>query len=249
MKRIRTATGVDVGSAVDSFFTRPPLRARLDYLRACFPQEARFLVAGGAIRNLIIELIHGSAPPTRDIDLFIAAVDKDFALPQELTAGNIHPTELGGWRWQPRGCPYAFDLCLLPNFAIIAKYGLAPTLENLLQSVDFTVNAVVYDVAGRRLFEHHCISDISRRVIEFNTRRMATKLLHAYRVLLVGHKTGFRLSEKVFEFVRGQLDVDTLSSLKQLLSSKQGERTARLILNHYDRICRCADYGEYLRLN
>jgi hypothetical protein len=238
-----------VESTVDSFFSRPEIACRLDYLRACFPQEARFLVAGGAVRNLIIELMHGSAPRTRDIDLFIAAVDKDFPLAQKLTAGNIHPTELGGWRWQPSACPYAFDLCLLPNFVIIAKYGLAPTLENLLQSVDFTVNAVVYDVAGRRMFEHHCISDISRRVIEFNTRRMATKLLHAYRILLVRHKTGFRLSAKVFAFVRGQLDIDTLSSLKQLLSSKQGEQTTRLILTEYDHICRCADYGEYLKLN
>jgi hypothetical protein len=215
----------------------------------CCPAQARFLVTGGAVRNLIIELIHGSAPATQDIDVFVAAVDKDLPLPQELTAANIHPTELGGWRWQPSGCPYAFDLCLLPNFAIIAKYGLAPTLENLLQSVDFTVNAVVYDVAGRRMFEHHCISDISRRVIAFNTRRMTTKLLHAYRILLVGHKTGFRLSEEVFSFVRGQLDVDTLKALTYLLSSKQGQQTARLILNKYDRICGCADYGEYLKLN
>jgi hypothetical protein len=246
---MQAVTVEGIASAVSSFFDRPQILAGLDYLRACFPAGARFLVAGGAIRNLIIELIHGSAPATRDIDLFIAAVDKDFPLPQELTAENIHPTELGGWRWQPSGCPYAFDLCLLPNFAIIAKYGLAPTLENLLHSVDFTVNAVVYDVTDRRMFEHGCISDISRRVIEFNTRRMATKLLHAYRILLVSHKTGFRLSEKVFSFVRGQLDVDTLSSLKQLLSSKQGAQTSRLILNEYDRICRCADYGEYLKLS
>ena len=237
-----------VESAADSFFSRPEILPRLDYLRACFPGEARFLVAGGAVRNLIIELIHGSAPATRDIDLFIAAVHKDFPLAQRMSAENIHPTELGGWRWCPPGCPYAFDLCLLPKFVIIAKYALAPTLENLLKSVDFTVNAVVYDVAGHRIFEHHCISDISRRVIEFNTRRMATKLLHAYRILLVRHKTGFRLSQKVFSFVRGQLDVDTLRSLKQLLLSKQGEQTTQLILTEYDRICHCATYGEYLKL-
>jgi len=239
---------IRVESAVDSFFSRPEIASRLEYLRACFPQEARFLVTGGAIRNLIIELIHGSAPATRDIDVFIAEVDKNFPLAERMAVENIGPTELGGWSWQPAGCRYAFDLCLLPNFVIIAKYDLAPSLENLLKSVDFTVNAVAYDVAGRRIFERHCISDISRRVIEFNTRRMASKLLHAYRILLVRHKTGFRLSERVFSFVRGQLDVDTLRSLKQLLSSKQGEQTTRMILSEYDRICRCADYGEYLKL-
>jgi len=238
-----------VESAVDLFFSRLDISPRLEHLRTCFPQEADWLVVGGALRNLIIDLIHGNAPPTRDIDLFIANLDKDFRLPAKIADESICPTELGGWRWQPRGCPYAFDLCLLPNFVIIAKYGLAPTLENLLKSVDFTVNAIVYDVAGRRIFEDHCISDISRRMIEFNTPRMLSRLLHAYRIMLVRHKTGFQLSETVFAFLRGQLDLDTVSSLGALIATKQGEQTAELILADYDRICRCRTYGDYLKSN
>lgn len=118
--------------------------------------------------------------------------------------------EIGGLRWYPDNSPYTFDICLLSDFVLIAKYRLAPLWQSLLICIDFTMNAVIYDFIRKSLYERNCISDIRRSLLEFNTRRMAGKLLLAYRILLIRHKTGFALSPQVFSFIKTQIDLNTL---------------------------------------
>ena len=160
---------------------------------------------------------------------------------------NIQKTDLGGLRWYPSSSNYAYDISLLPNFIIIEKYKLAPTLNNLLTSIDFTVNAVIYDVVYEKFYEQDCISSIKKRIIEFNNQRIASKLILAYRIFLIRHETDFLLSQRVFTYVKNQIDLDLLIDLKALFIGKQGKKKAEALLADYDHVCRFGEYSDYIR--
>lgn len=65
------------------------------------PGTAEIIVAGGAIRNILIDALHGYAPPTGDIDIFIAGLERDFSLSGILHDQTVEPTDLEGLRWYP----------------------------------------------------------------------------------------------------------------------------------------------------
>ncbi len=229
-----------------NYFSRNDIAGPLDYLQHCIPAGARLFVAGGAIRNLLIQTIHGSAPETRDIDLFIGDLHPDVSLECALDGQQRDLTELSGVRWLPESSTLAFDICRLSDFVIINKYKLAPSLENLLQTLDFTINAIVFDVGARQLYENGCLAAIRGRQLDFNTTYKMNKRLLAYRILLIRFKTGFILADRVFNFLKYRLDIDTIRPLRGLLINKQGHEMGRAIMDDYNRICSYADHRTYL---
>lgn len=233
-------------SAVEGFFQRPEIRGSLEFLSSRLPASAEIFVAGGSIRNLIIDLLHGHAPPTRDIDIFIGGLDRDFSLSGVLRDQTAEPTDLKGMRWYPVSSALAYDLCLLADFVVIEAGHLAPTLENLMSGIDFTVNAVIYDFHRKMLLENGCTAAVRDRMIDFNSRLIPDKQLIAYRILLMGHKTGFNLSRSVFQYVKTRLDVATVIQLKGLFKAKVGKAMATAIMGEYNALCKYPSYDAYL---
>ena len=234
-----------VVTAVDQYFNQPDIADCLGHLCRRLPADAQVLIAGGAIRNLIIKMMHGSAPPTQDIDLFIGGLSPDFNVTAVLGDLQTRPTDLGGLRWQPESSPYVYDLCLLPNFIIIHTYRLEPTLKALLTGLDLTINAIIYNHRQQILYENGCLAAIRDRCIDFNCQFFPDKCLIAYRLLLMAHKTGFRFSKATFQFLTQRLDVETLASLKRLMRVKQGKVPAKTIMQRLDRLFRHATYSAY----
>lgn len=214
-------------------------------VRESLPPRASLLVAGGALRNLAIEALHGTSPVTRDIDLFVGNVEPGFSLSRVFSAESTTPTELGGIRWKPDSCSLAFDICRLCDFVVIKQCRYEPTLENLLNSIDFTANAIILDFDTMELYQGRCFEAIQHRILEFNTLAVPNRLLLAYRILVIRFKTGFFLSKQVFSFVKNQIDLDTLMALRPLLVSKQGKETGNRIMDDLRRICRYPVYSDY----
>ncbi len=233
-------------SAIANFIDSDDITPHLDRLRRALPKDAKIYIAGGALRNVIMTLVHGQAPPTRDVDLFIGAIAKDFPLAERLSAAALEHTELGGLRWRPQSSAYVFDICLLPHFHIIAKFRLAPTLQNFMTAIDFTVNAIVFDIDTRNLFERGCRHAILQRMIDFNTTYMISKTMLAYRIVLIRHKTGFRLARPTFIFLKHQIDFEGLNALRTLFGAKQGKTMAATLMADYDRICAFNYYSDYI---
>ena len=232
--------------AVERFFQRPEIRGNLEFLSSRLPASAEIFVAGGSIRNLIIDVLHGHAPPTRDIDIFIGGLDHDFSLSGVLRDQAAEPTDLKGMRWYPVASALAYDLCRLADFVVIDTGHLEPTMENLLSGIDFTVNAVIYDYSRKMLFESGCAEAVRDRVIDFNSRLIPDKQLIAYRILLMAYKTGFNLSRPVFRYVKTQLDVATVIQLKGLFRAKVGKAMAAAIMGEYNALCKYPSYDAYL---
>jgi hypothetical protein len=231
---------------VEQFVQRADVRDALNLLRNRLPASARMLIIGGALRNLFIAVLHERAPATRDVDIFIQGLDSGFPLGSRLRDQQIEQTDLKGIRWYPQASDLAFDLGVLADFVVIQHGHLEPSLENLLAGIDFTMNAVVYDPQGQRLLENGCTGAIRDRRLDFNSRIIPDKRLMAYRILLMGYKTGFIFSKPVFLYVRNRLELETLTKLKKLFTAKVGKSKAAIILESYTRLCRFHSYEDYL---
>jgi len=242
--RIKTGK---IAVAVNDFFKGDQVAVCLELLRSRLPAHAGIYVAGGAIRNLIIDCLHGHAPATSDIDVFIDGLSADFRLEQALWGQRTEQTELGGIRWYAAPSQYVWDLWLLPNFIIIKSFNLDPSIPVLLENIDFNVNAVIYDPFGQCLQERGCLRAIRRKALDFNTLRIADKAMIAYRILLIRHKVDFTLSERMFAFLKNRLELDALIHLRGLLIYKRGKAEGKEILKEFNRVITCPDYAAYLK--
>ncbi|MBR9985802.1 MAG: hypothetical protein KFF68_07825 [Desulfosarcina sp.] len=166
--------------AVERFFKRPEIYGNLAFLNNRLPGSADIVVAGGAIRNVIIDVVHGDAPPTRDVDLFIGGLDPGFCLSDTFEDQAVEPVALKGLRWYPVSSGLAYDLCLLPDFLVIDTCHLEPTMDNLLNGIDFTVNAILYDYRRNTLIEKGCTAAVTDRMIDLNSSFIPDKRLIAY---------------------------------------------------------------------
>lgn len=232
---------------IADFISRQPVREALAYLADALPGGAVIYLVGGAIRNLILEVFHGRCLSIDDIDLFVGGVAEDIHLAEIFPEERCITTDLGGVRWKPAGSAYDIDICLLKDFIIIKKYRLDPHLENLLDSLDFTMNTLAFDIHSRRLHERNALTDIQKQVMAFNTLRLYTKTTIAYRTLVLRHKTGFTLSQDVFDFVKKAIDLDTLMAVKQILNTRFGKNRMQAILDDYDGICSFGGFDDYRR--
>jgi hypothetical protein len=232
---------------VNRFLSQPAVDGAIGGLYRRLPPAAAVYLVGGAIRNLAIEAIHGYRPEIKDLDLFINRVDNDTVLSERFPKDRFETTDLGGIRWRPEGCRYDMDLCLMKDFVVLVKLRLSPTLDHLLETLDFTMNTLIYDLKQKRLYERNALPDIRRRLLEFNTRTFYTRLATCYRALLLRHKTGFLFSEDVFYFLRSEVDVDTLIEARRLFRGRHGKAVAETLLDDYDRVCTSHDYDDYLR--
>lgn len=238
-----TTIEAKIGNFIDQF----PVQTALTQLEAALPQGAVIYLVGGAIRNLIIEFFHGRRPPIEDLDLFVDNVAGDLLLAEHLPAGRCRRTDLGGVRWEPAESIYSIDICLLRDFTIIKKYKLKPDLENLLSTLDFTMNTVVFDTGRGRLYERKALTDIQKRRMAFNTKMLYNRTATAYRTLLLRYKTGFMLSPGVFDFVKQAIDLATLTQVRQILATRFGSHTMRAIMDDFDRICAFEDFDDYVK--
>lgn len=106
---------------VEQFFQRADICGALNLLRDRLPASARMLAVGGVLRNLFIEVLHGRAPETRDVDIFFDGLDSGFPLGSLFRDQKIEPTDLKGLRWYPRDSHLAYDLGVLADFLVIQQ--------------------------------------------------------------------------------------------------------------------------------
>lgn len=233
--------------SIDRLINSRNVRGPLHYLRTSLPEDAEIYIVGGAIRDVIIEESHGTGPRTVDIDVFIGNLQAGFDPADIFSEGRFKFTDLGGVRWRPEDTDLPFDICLLPDFVILKKYHLEPNVKNLLTTIDYTVNTAIFDCQRRALHERNCIADVCRRYIDFNTRLFYNKESTAFRSLVLRFKTGFKLSESVFYFLKNDINVEILEFLTNIFRARFGRKKTKALLDDYDRIIGYRDYNDYVQ--
>ena len=229
------------------FVSQENISKPLNILITVLPQKACLLIFGGALRNFIINQFYGKSPPTIDIDIVISGLEKEFSIEKILAGEKFKNTDFGGVRWYPKGSSFSFDLSLLDNFLPIKKFNLEPDIHNLLATIDFDVNALIFEVKENHFYEKEAINAIKEKTIGFNAQKTYDKGFLAYRLLLIRHKIGFFPSREAFRFLRSAVDLDMMLWIKKTLQSKVGKELCKIILADYDRICLYKNYDDYKR--
>ncbi len=230
---------------IESFVRQDQVAGPLRYLCDRLPVQAALYIVGGALRNIIIEVVHGYRPEIVDIDIIIGNLWKEFSFHKILAGQRYRSTEFGGVRWFPTDSSFSFDLSILENFLPIQKFHLAPNLENLIKTIDFTINVVVYDVKEKVLYQRDIINKIRKATVGFNSDQVYDKLLLAYRLLVIRHKIGFYFSENAFRFLKNAIGLDSVNALIKIMVSKVGKKEAEKIVAEFDRLCMYKSYEEY----
>ena len=239
------ATDETTDQSVRRFFTgQDPLTA-LQWLMRRLPPAAEPVVAGGAVRDQVISHLHGGSSIPADIDLFIGGLPGSFDLAALFRGETFRVTELGGIRWFPTSSRYRFDVSLTANFLSIQKFHLSATIENLMKSFDFDVNAAAFTPCTGDVYDYGCVGAVQRRVMGFNSFLIIDKVLLAFRILLIQRKTGFLLAPKVFAFLTGQLTVENLVDLRSMIRAKEGKAGLANLMKVYDDLCRYGSYDAY----
>jgi len=117
----------------------------------------------------------------------------------------------------------------------------------LLATIDFDVNALIFEVKENHFYEKEAINAIKEKTIGFNAQKTYDKGFLAYRLLLIRHKIGFFPSREAFRFLRSAVDLDMMLWIKKTLQSKVGKELCKIILADYDRICLYKNYDDYKR--
>lgn len=227
------------------FISTDEISKPLNFLVEVLPPEAFQLIFGGALRNFIIKTLYGTAPPTLDIDMVIGGLEENFSIEKFLRGEKFKNTDFGGIRWYPKNSSFSFDLSLLVNFLPIKKFHLEPDINNLLATIDFDVNALIFEIKQNHFHELGAINAIKEKTIGFNAQKTYDKGLLAYRLLLIRHKIGFYPSREAFRFIRNAVDLDMMLWIKRTLECKVGKELCEIILEDYDRICLCKNYDDY----
>lgn len=103
MPTMAAVTGKVIIRTVEQFLRRPEIHGNLDYLSNRFSGLPRIVVAGGAVRNAIIDVLHGHASPTGDIDLSFGGLGFDFCLSDVLESRrDCLSTLTRRWSWISR---------------------------------------------------------------------------------------------------------------------------------------------------
>ncbi len=232
---------------IGGYVSRDEISGPMEYFASKLPAEADLYIVGGCLRNFVIGLIYGHSPPTADIDLVVGGLGGAFSLERALKNERFKTGDFEGVKWRPKNSSFSFDMCLLENFLPVKKFRLNPDPENLLRTIDFTVNALVFDFKKEILYEQNAVKAIRERTIGFNTDKIFDMRLLAYRLLLIRHKIGFHPSRQAFGFLRNAIGLDASAWIKDTLEANHGKEYAKKVMEDYDTICSCKDYEDYKR--
>jgi hypothetical protein len=238
-------TAEKLSQKIIEFVSQEDISKPLDFLIRVLPQRTSLLIIGGALRNFIIKQFYGDAPPTQDIDIVLGNLEKEFSMEKILMGEKFKNTDFGGIRWYPNESSFSFDVSLLDNFLPIKKFHLDPDIDNLLATIDFNVNALLFDVKKNYFYEKGAINAIKEKTIGLNAEKTYDKGFLAYRLLLIRHKIGFYPSREAYRFLRAVVDLDMILWIKKTLESKVGKELSNNILADYDRICLYKSYENY----
>jgi hypothetical protein len=238
-------TSKELNTLVSNFFHQKDIGQPIQIIQNMLPKNAVVYLIGGAIRNLAINGLHGRGPLTKDLDLIIDPGDQYIKLSKLFPKRQTLKNDLGGIRWTPQNSPFRFDISLLPDFLIIKKFDLAPTAQNLLESIDFNVNAILYDFNHKLLYQKDFLSAIKLKRLGFNSRRIVDKSLITYRILLISKKINFLLEKEVFQYLKKAVDVDTLIALRRIIKAKLDKPKQIELMKEYNKICGYTDYAAY----
>jgi hypothetical protein len=156
------------------------------------------VVIGGWARDIIV----GRKP--HDVDLVVVGADTNTL--ERMLPATSRRTALGGFSFEYEGIE--IDLWSLEDTHLIRHLGLQPSLQTLMQVIDFNVNAILFTPAQfarkPRLLDGGMSESLGTREIDFNCGVLPLPIAQVSRLAYISAKLGFALSPRVRLFMHEQ---------------------------------------------
>ena len=147
--------------------------------------RGKIWLIGGAVSRNLNQLIYGIPQHSFDFDFIVEEGIEEFDLPRgwvvkENSFGN--PKFVKG--------DMEIDYIPIKTVRYIVEKNLAPTIENVLAGVPFTIQALAYDTEAKKIIGGKGIEALEKKVFEINNLE---------RAKILGEMKGVDLNELILE--------------------------------------------------
>ena len=160
----------------------------------------KIYIFGGWLRDILHNYFHNDSVSWQDVDIVVDGQINEKCLPT-FTRSNF-----GGYRfnfaqnkktdfWELKKT-LAFKLNLLPI-----------SVENIIMTTVFNMNALLFDITTYRLMGDNAIEDIKNKYIRFNCKEYLDYYpeLQVYRAYYYSEKLGYKIDNEIIRFAKKNL--------------------------------------------
>lgn len=133
--------------------------------------QGRIYLIGGAVSRTLAAALYGGDPESSDFDFVVEQLDPDIDVP---SGWQVSYHKFGSPTFSRESCEV--DVFALSDHDYIRTHNLAPTIQNFLSSVPFTIQALAYDINTQRLIGDAGIRALQDRVFRVNNRETAEEV-------------------------------------------------------------------------
>ena len=160
----------------------------------------RSVLFAGAVRDAVYSALTGTSTLPRDYDIGVAKMSRSH-FDGFCRALGAERNRYGGYQFYASDGS-AIDIWRLEDTAGVLAHDCSPSVDNVLRTFIFDVNAVAYDPSANEIYDRGCLNALRRRRIGF----VRSALLHdqrnfAGRAISLRVRFGFRLSRALRSFV------------------------------------------------
>lgn len=203
-----------VNSCFNKLVEEDPFIGRVFY--DLFNEGFEGVIFGGWVRDRIIELKSGAIIKSKDID-FVYKGKKNLNI-NSIDTNLVKKNMFGGY-----SIDYPtmhIDLWELENTYLIRKNKLKNEFSSLLESSDYTINAIIYYPKQNNekgyILESGCFNAINNKELEFLADEVAFPLIQSARAVIFSAKFGLDLSKTVSDFIKSTCaDTNSISEVKK----------------------------------
>lgn len=220
-----------LNSAIAKLFAENPTASDLisDFRKRVLIKRG-LLILGGLLRDILIFQIHSRYIPLQDIDLVIYGdyLDKNTMVrffEGHRSVTNVSDNNLGGITVHlPEPCP-KIGLWHINDTRSLVLQNKKRTIDELLNNVIFSMNAISIDLESRDTFESGAIAAIENQLLDFKSKFIHDEEVQVARALWYEFKLKFHLSPAVENFVRSAFSKNKIDdAISQVLKDKAGDK-------------------------
>lgn len=208
--------------SVEREFASPSRKAMLSKVCSRFQAPARALLFGGVIRNAVLASTLHRPFPKRDADFVVFGVASDESLYEALKSFHPHRNSFGGIKIDMDGSTVDIWRAELEQL-IAGQPPVVSSLDDFLQCVTLTTDAVLYDSSEGMIYEEGFIQAVNERTIDIGARSCWIEPwihYHLAHLAYVRALTGFVLSPRARQVARQALSESMVEQAVAYLTSR-----------------------------
>jgi hypothetical protein len=195
----------------------------LTSLWAAFEESENFMILGGAPRDLLYSIIHGTEVSIEDLDI---VVDGNTRLLTDLVkALSIHRNRFSGLKIVISESPFRkLDVWSAKDTWVIKSLGWAPTFESVVRGVVFNLEEIGIVSREKLFLGNELEKDLRDKVLRMKPHPHPFPILQAVRAVVISRRLGLTLSDETADFIKSVFVTNPIDAIVAEAASHYSKR-------------------------